>query len=289
LRDPALALSMAGPLLTATRIELARVFAVFSAVHSPADGEEQRLKEQYRSLGQRPLHLYRLCTPAQLRTDDDAVRVCKEVCIDRFAKGCIVEAQHNYRSLIADSPTRQRENAAEPAPPTENASQPESTLVVLQVKEFRTKLKAVLDGVERGGRCLIRAKGKALAIIRPKRPTDHSEVRITRREFTRNTSGYLGRARYGEPIAIRRAVPRADVPDVLLQRPSPEMMRAPTAEERRVAERDRKRAARDHDRRLDREKLAEWLAKLRTVDGMTPEQVLEARKLWEQRAKTPPK
>ena len=170
---------------------------------------------------------------------------------------------------------------------------PESDFVVLQVKDFRASIGKILDEVEGGKPHLIRAHGKALAVLRaaPEGDADAGVAGVGRAEFAINPGRFLRRARDGEIIDVRAVTSPSGV---RLTRPPEPLLHEPTEDERLAAKRDTMRELRERDRTPQqgeralsraawRQKRAEEARKLEAVDGMTVEEIRAARKLWEKR------
>lgn len=269
-KDATAALSLVIPLLVATKHDLARAVGLLSVAYGSLSDRERRLKKPYRLSGSRPHLFLRMCMPTNLRTSDDVAAVCGEAFIDNYREECIFEAHHNYEYLTAESPTNRHELVDVPV---EEDAREASRFSVVQVNEVRSRVGKILDEVERGRHCLVRAHRRALAVIRP--ATVHDEVReqITRSEFAKNPPRYLHRARDGGSVAIRP--PSQSVGGVILERPPERLLREPTTEEKRERERDRKRRERsekgtpEQHRRELRRKVAEALRqKLSDLDRM---------------------
>lgn len=164
---------------------------------------------------------------------------------------------------------------------------PVSDLIVLQIKEFRTRIGSVLNDVEIGGKYLIQAHKKALAIIQPFDPAIHRQtVRVTRGSFAKESSRYLNRARQGELFGIFRTSECERDPRIVIERPPEDMLREPTVEDRRRADRDRKRKFRQSKRDKNREKRKkeriahlEQNLKLKAIEGLSLVEVREAVRL----------
>lgn len=285
-QDPTLALSLVIPFLGASVDQLASSFSVISTAYAGEARSDSRLKKQYTTTsGSRPHVFVQMCDPSTLRTQEDRRRTIREACIDEFVDECIVEAEQLYEFLIRESATYRRNGDLESVSQELPASElPTTDLVVLQVKDLRRRIGQILDEVEAGRRYVVRSKKTPLAVMRRSDgPPLEAQLSITRAEFELGSSGYLSRACQGIRIAISRAV--AGAPTVILEAPPAELLRPPTADERRKYERERKRAqraAKQANAPEKRESSEETAAKLAAVAAMTLDEVVEARRLWEQ-------
>lgn len=186
-----------------------------------------------------------------------------------------------------------------PAAPEQRVAEPARTSeagllepIVVTVKELRSRIGKILDAVEAGQPYIVRAHGTWLAELRVRENVEGvSQLQaVHRAEFAVNPGRFLRRARDGELLEIRAEGAQRGV---RLVRPPEQLLREPTPEERRAAERDRKREARARqrtpaqaDRAVSRadwaRTRAEQARKLEAVKGMSVEDVVEARRLWEE-------